>query len=155
MLVESSDWYPPSSSSSFESTPWLCGYWPVRNVARDGQQSGNEAKLLVNVAPSPPSCWLVWLMKRIESAVWSSDITTTTLGRSSFCFLPVAGVAEPAAAARAQAASTAAASEARRDGLSRVVFGAFSLIARSHHSNTDLKPCRGRDRACLGVRGDA
>ena len=23
-------------------TPWLCMYWPLRIVARDGQQSGNE-----------------------------------------------------------------------------------------------------------------
>ena len=76
-------------------------------------------------------------MKRIGSSVWSSDMTTTTLGRFSLSF-SVAGVVEPTAAASAQAASTAAASEARREGLPRVVACAFSVIARSHHSNTRL-----------------
>ena len=35
-------------------TPWLCAYWPVRNVARDGQQSEKLTKLFLNVAPLSP-----------------------------------------------------------------------------------------------------
>ena len=29
----------PPSGGALSTTPWLCAYWPVRKVARDGQQS--------------------------------------------------------------------------------------------------------------------
>ena len=65
----------------FESTPWLCAYWPVRNVARDGQQSANDAKLLSNDVPWATSRRLTFFMTRIDSTVWSSVMITTMFGR--------------------------------------------------------------------------
>ena len=65
----------------FESTPWLCAYWPVRKVARDGQQSENEAKLLSNDVPWATSSRLTFFMTRIDSTVWSSVMITTMFGR--------------------------------------------------------------------------
>jgi len=59
----------------------LCAYWPVRNVARDGQQSENETKLLSNVTPCSPSRRFVRSMTFIDSSVWSSVMMTTMFGR--------------------------------------------------------------------------
>ena len=53
----------------------------VRNVARDGQQSENEAKLLSNVVPWSTSSRLTFFMTRIDSTVWSSVMITTMFGR--------------------------------------------------------------------------
>ena len=36
-------------------TVWLWAYWPVRNVEREGQHSGNDAKLFSKVVPSAAS----------------------------------------------------------------------------------------------------
>ena len=34
------------------ATPWLWAYWPVMNVAREGQQSGNESTASAKVVPA-------------------------------------------------------------------------------------------------------
>ena len=49
MLDESSNLATPPSGKRLCITPWLCGYWPVRKVALDGQHSGKVAKELENV----------------------------------------------------------------------------------------------------------
>jgi hypothetical protein len=76
-------------------TPWLCAYWPVRNVVRDGQQSEKLTKLLLKVVPWPPISELTLSITLIDSTVWSSVSITTTLG-----------VAWAAGAARASEAIT-------------------------------------------------
>ena len=65
----------------FESTPWLWAYWPVRKVAREGQQSANDAKLLSKDVPWAMSSRLTFFMTRIDSTVWSSVMITTMFGR--------------------------------------------------------------------------
>ena len=35
-------------------TPWLCAYWPVRNVARDGQHCESETNELLKLTPWSP-----------------------------------------------------------------------------------------------------
>ncbi len=69
-------------------TPWLCAYWPVRNVARDGQQSEYETKLLSKVTPWSAISDFTFGMTRIDSTVWSSVMKTMTLGRVVACDLP-------------------------------------------------------------------
>ena len=43
----------PPNRPALWSTPWLCAYWPVRLVARLGQQSGKLAIACVKFVPSP------------------------------------------------------------------------------------------------------
>ena len=62
-------------------TPWLCAYWPVRKVARDGQQSEKLTKLFANVAPWSPISELTLCITFIDSTVWSSVSITSTFGR--------------------------------------------------------------------------
>ena len=71
-------------------TPWLCAYWPVRKVERDGQQSENETKLLSKVTPWSAISAFTFGMTRIDSTVWSSVMRTTTFGRTAEedCDLP-------------------------------------------------------------------
>ena len=64
----------------------LCAYCPVRKVAREGQQSGNDAKLLVKVAPERATSSFRFAITRIDSVVWSSLMTTTMFGRVCFAF---------------------------------------------------------------------
>ena len=61
--------------------PWLCAYCPVRNVAREGQQSGYEANAFVNVAPRLPISRSTDGNAFIIPGGWSSVITTTKFGR--------------------------------------------------------------------------
>ena len=63
------------------SIPWFSAYWPVTNVDREGQQKEKLTKLLAKVVPGRRSATGTWGMTRIASAVWSSVITTSTLGR--------------------------------------------------------------------------
>jgi hypothetical protein len=60
----------------------LWAYWPVRNVAREGQQSGHEAKLDSNVTPSSASNRRTFGIAASVDAVWSSVSMTTTFGRA-------------------------------------------------------------------------
>ncbi len=55
-------------------------YWPVRKVAREGQQSEKLTKLFRNVAPCSPISVLTLSITRIDSSVWSSVWITSTLG---------------------------------------------------------------------------
>ena len=64
-------------------TPWLCAYWPVRKVERDGQQSEYETKLLSKVTPWSAISVFTFGMTRIDSTVWSSVMRTTTFGRTA------------------------------------------------------------------------
>jgi hypothetical protein len=64
---------------------WLWPYWPVMNVARDGQQSGNDAKLFTKVVPWRPSSVLTFAITRSDSTVWSSAISTTMFGLAAAC----------------------------------------------------------------------
>src|SRR3712207_8429017 len=68
-LPTSSFSYPPAGGA-FPITPWLWAYWPVRNVARDGQQSGNDAKLFVNVVQDRKSTRLNSSHANISYAVF-------------------------------------------------------------------------------------
>jgi hypothetical protein len=79
--------------------PLLWPYCPVRNVARDGQQRGNEAKLFANVVPSAASRRWTFAITRTDSTVWSSDMTTTTLGRGCGTASFVADAGRPATSA--------------------------------------------------------
>src|SRR5215211_5114441 len=90
----------PPTGGRFPSVPWLCAYCPVRNVARDGQQSGKLTKLFAKLVPNRATRPLTLLITRIDSAVWSSLITTTTLGRDFlFASAGSAAVAGSSAAA--------------------------------------------------------
>src|SRR3954447_16380204 len=96
-------------------TPWLCAYWPVRNVARDGQQSEYETKLLSNVTPWSEISVFTFGMTRIDSSVWSSVSKTMTLGRTAAFDLPDEAVplsAPTAAIPAARAAKTIQRAEA-------------------------------------------
>jgi hypothetical protein len=77
-------------------TPLLWLYWPVRNVAREGQQREKETKLFSNVVPGATSRRWTLAITRSDSTVWSSVITTTTFGRRGTC--AVAGSAASQAA---------------------------------------------------------
>ena len=90
------------------STRWLCAYWPVRKVARDGQQSGKLAKLFEKVAPWSPIRLSVRGMASIAADVWSSVITTTTFGCSTGPRLaaPAGSVAAASATSTALAPKT-------------------------------------------------
>src|ERR671924_2214552 len=61
---------------------WLWPYWPVMNVVREGQQSGNDAKLFVNVVPRAASSAFTFDITRIDSTVWSSVMRTAMFGRA-------------------------------------------------------------------------
>src|SRR5918997_5121932 len=86
---------------------WLWPYCPVTNVARDGQQSGKDAKLFVNVVPRAASSAFTFVMTRTDSTVWSSVITTTMFGRVWACE-GFAGAEETREAESAGTASDAA-----------------------------------------------
>ena len=68
------------SGARCSSTPWLWAYWPVRNVARDGQQSEKLTKLFANVTPWSPISELTLCITFIDSRVWSSVSITTMFG---------------------------------------------------------------------------
>src|SRR5215207_7423698 len=72
----------PASSPVFRNTPWLCAYWPRRMEARDGQQSGVEAKKLLKVAPVATSRRLTAGMRETDAKSRSSTTITTKLGWS-------------------------------------------------------------------------
>ena len=67
--------------------PLVCGYWPVRKLARLGEQSGVVANAFVNLAPSRASrsmCGVSmngWPATRISSQRMSSTSTMTMFGR--------------------------------------------------------------------------
>jgi hypothetical protein len=63
----------------------LWAYWPVRNVAREGQQREKVAKLLSNVVPWSASRVFTFPITRNDSTVWSSVMITTTFGRTRCC----------------------------------------------------------------------
>jgi hypothetical protein len=67
-------------------TVWLWAYWPVRNVERDGQHSGNDAKLFSKVVPSAASSARTFAITRTDSTVWSSVMITSTFGLAGVCF---------------------------------------------------------------------
>src|SRR5918994_4334152 len=83
---------------------WLWPYWPVMNVARDGQQSGNDAKLFANVVPWRARRVFTFAITRIDSTVWSSVITTTMFG-----FAGPGALLPLCAASRAESVSAAVA----------------------------------------------
>ena len=82
---------------------WLCAYWPVRRVERDGQQSGKDAKLFSNVVPSPASSVRTFVITRTDSTVWSSVMITSTFGLAGACVDPAP--ADPATPAPSPTAS--------------------------------------------------
>ncbi len=57
-------------------------YCPVKNVAREGQQSAVETTARSKVVPRRPSAERTPDMTRIDSAVWSSVMITTMFGRA-------------------------------------------------------------------------
>src|SRR3954468_16209262 len=69
------------------ATPWLCAYWPVMKVAREGQQSGNESTALVNFVPCCASSLRTFGIFATSAAAWSSVITTRMFGRPSLALL--------------------------------------------------------------------
>jgi hypothetical protein len=75
----------------------------VRNVEREGQQSGNDAKLFSKVVPSAARSARTFVITRNDSTVWSSVITTSTLGFAGACVDPAP--AEPATPAPSTTAS--------------------------------------------------
>src|SRR5215210_8041104 len=87
-------------------TRWLCAYWPVRNVEREGQHNEYETKLLSNVTPWFARSARTLPITRIDSTVWSSVMTTTTFGR----FTGAEAATSPADPAVAATTLTAAAS---------------------------------------------
>src|SRR6185369_13770266 len=70
----------PPSGGAIDSTPWLCAYWPVRNVARDGQHSDSETNECSNVVPAAPISARVRGIAAMSATVWSSVSITTTFG---------------------------------------------------------------------------
>src|SRR3954470_24802066 len=89
------------------STPWLCAYWPVMKVARDGQQSGNESTAFVNLVPCAASSLRTFGIWARSAAAWSSVITTRMLGRPSFSALAGRATAGPVVTASARTATAA------------------------------------------------
>jgi hypothetical protein len=81
----------------------------VMKVVRDGQQSGNEAKLFSKVVPRAPSSARTFVMTRIDSTVWSSVIRTRTFGRAWDCWSrgDEAATASPLKAEEASVAESA------------------------------------------------
>ncbi len=79
-MLEESSFANPPAGGWLSSTPWLCAYWPVRNVARDGQQSGKLTKLFVNVTPRSAISDCTFPITDADAAVWSSVMITTTFG---------------------------------------------------------------------------
>jgi hypothetical protein len=73
----------PPVGARFPITWWLWAYWPVRNVARDGQHTGKEATFWANVTPSSPMSRSVLVRTDIDANVWSSVMITTMFGRRS------------------------------------------------------------------------
>ena len=67
--------------------PFVCGYWPVRKLARLGEQSGVVAKALVKRAPSAASRFMCgvsmkgWPAAPKSSQRMSSTSTNTMFGR--------------------------------------------------------------------------
>src|ERR671914_159679 len=59
----------PPIGGPLVSTPLLCEYWPVRKVAREGQQRGLLTNEFANVVPAPPIRALVRGMACIDRAV--------------------------------------------------------------------------------------
>src|SRR5687768_1538655 len=93
---------------------WLWPYWPVMYVAREGQQSGNDAKLFVNVVPRRASNASTLLITRSDSTVWSSAITTTMFGfAAGACEDEAEAEPPPIATASTAESSTAAVAAAR------------------------------------------
>src|SRR5215207_8269641 len=86
-------------------TPWLWAYWPVMNVARDGQQSGKESIALLNDVPWRASSRLTFGIFATSLSAWSSVITTRMFGRPS---LPTPTGRACAAAGSASTATTVA-----------------------------------------------
>ena len=66
------------------STPWLCAYWPVMNVALDGQHSGNESTALEKLVPFAARYRRTLGIFATSASAWSSVITTRMFGRPSF-----------------------------------------------------------------------
>jgi hypothetical protein len=89
----------------------LCAYWPVRNVARDGQHNEYDATLLVNVVPAAPMSDRTCGMYANAEAFMSSTMTTTTLGCAATV---VTGAAPPSAREAATVASADTATLDRR-----------------------------------------
>src|SRR3954463_12341437 len=94
MLPRSFSPYQPYGKK-LPTTPWLCAYWPVMNVARDGQQSGNESTAFVNFVPRAASSLRTFGIFARSAAAWSSVITTRMFGRPSFAFDAGRASAEP------------------------------------------------------------
>ena len=61
-------WKPPSGGW-LSITPWLCAYWPVRKVDREGQQSEKLTKLFAKVTPWSPISELTFCITFIDSSV--------------------------------------------------------------------------------------
>jgi hypothetical protein len=65
------------------STWWLWAYWPVRKLAREGQQRGKLVTAFWNRVPCRPIARAVNGIARIVPIAWSSVMTTTTFGLGS------------------------------------------------------------------------
>jgi hypothetical protein len=83
----------------------LCGYCPVRKVARDGQHSELETKLLANVVPRWPRRARVFGSARISSSLWSSVMMTRMFGRAATAAEAGAGTGSREAGKRSAAAA--------------------------------------------------
>src|SRR5687768_16434923 len=100
---------------------WLWPYWPVMYVAREGQQSGNDAKLFVNDVPCRASNDSTLAITRIDSTVWSSVITTTMFGFACGACEEEAEAAPPPTATARRDESAASAAAKRPQALGRLL----------------------------------
>src|SRR5215211_2444691 len=77
-VFEWSSFSKPPDGAALPMTVWLWAYWPVRKVDRDGQQSGNDAKLFWKVVPSAARSARTFVITRTDSTVWSSVMAPST-----------------------------------------------------------------------------
>ena len=68
-------------------TVWLWAYWPVRNVEREGQQSGERREVVLE-GGLRPRAGRTFAITRTDSTVWSSVMITSTFGVAGACFDP-------------------------------------------------------------------
>ncbi len=86
----------------------MCEYWPVRIVARDGQQTEVVTNAFVNVIPCFASRFSTFVICETASQRWSSLRMTTMLGRLGAAGRAGRAEAPPDAARTAKTAAAGA-----------------------------------------------
>src|SRR5215204_6059455 len=70
-------------SPPFVTTPVLCGYWPLRIEALEGQHSDSLTYVFGSDIPRSRTRSLIWGIAFMVSCIgWSSVMTNRMLGRS-------------------------------------------------------------------------